>query len=294
VFPGWKGHGSLRRLVPITFVQWSDFPDTTRGIVGQRVHALHARALNHAVEELLAVDGSRTMKIASGEHLAGIWLTALVGPPATIDQQGGIDLTFRKSTQRRGGWMFGEHSWAAFELKSLPGPFRQIERHQKLGDSFSVRFRSAADILLDATDKLTEAIEQLERKVSDPACCKCVFLLIHPFDGLAVEAFSEDPIIGHRLPSPSDSADLDMLWVYWHPGLLAWWSRETHRWTDAILSADPYTAQNVGDEEDPVFRAEGQFLAEVPDSKPSPWWFRVSAVTEAPDKWPPETKGYSG
>jgi hypothetical protein len=46
----------------------------------------------------IAVDGSRTMKIASGEHLAAIWLTAVVGPPATIDQQGGIDLTFHKST----------------------------------------------------------------------------------------------------------------------------------------------------------------------------------------------------
>jgi hypothetical protein len=200
------------------------------------------------------------MKIASGEHLAAIWLTALVGPPATIDQRGGIDLTFCKKSTQHGAWMFGEHSWAAFEVKSLPGPFRQRERHQELGDIFSVRFRSAADILLDATDKLTQAIEQLKRKVSDPSCCKCVFLLIHPFDGLAVEAFNEDPIIGHRLPTPSDSADLDMLWAYWHPGLLAWWSRESHQWTDAILGADPSSTQTVGDEEDPVFRAQGQIL----------------------------------
>ena len=276
--------GGDRRIVPITFVRWSDSPNPAQGVIGQRVHALHPRALDHAVEELLTVDGSRTMKIKSGEHLAAIWLTAVVGPPETIDQQGGIDLTFHKPTQQRGASVFGDHSWAAFEVKSLPGPFRERERHQELGDTFSVRFRPAADILLDATDKLAEAIEQLKRKVSDAACCKCVFLLIHPLDGLAVEAFSEDPIMGHRLPTRRTLLILTCSGCTGIPGLLAWWSRESHQWTDVILGADPYSAQNVGDEEDPVFRAEGQFLAELPESKPSPWWFRVSAVTEAPDE----------
>jgi hypothetical protein len=61
------------------------------------------------------------MKIKSGEHLAAIWLTAVVGPPETIDRQSGIDLTFHKPTQQRGASVFGDHSWAAFEVKSLPG-----------------------------------------------------------------------------------------------------------------------------------------------------------------------------
>jgi hypothetical protein len=46
---------------------------------------------------LLDVDGSRTMKVASGEHLAAILLTAVVGAPESIDQHGGIDLTFHKA-----------------------------------------------------------------------------------------------------------------------------------------------------------------------------------------------------
>jgi hypothetical protein len=61
--------GGDRRLVPIMFVRWSDSPNPAQGVIGQRVHALHPRALDHAVEELLTVDGSRTIKIKSGEHL---------------------------------------------------------------------------------------------------------------------------------------------------------------------------------------------------------------------------------
>jgi hypothetical protein len=45
------------------------------------VVAIGPRALDYAVDELLGVDGSRTTKVASGEHLAAILLTALVGPP---------------------------------------------------------------------------------------------------------------------------------------------------------------------------------------------------------------------
>jgi hypothetical protein len=146
------------------------------------------------------------MKIGSGEHLAAILLTAVVGAPETIDQDGGIDLTFRKSPEQPRAWKFGEHSWAAFEVKSLPGPFREVDRHIEVGEGFTVVVRSAADILQDATEKVADAIDQLTRKVGeDPTCCRCVFLLIHPFDGLAAEAFSGDLVIGHKLPVPSNS-----------------------------------------------------------------------------------------
>jgi hypothetical protein len=68
----------------------------------------------------------------------------------------------------------------------LPGPFREVDRHIEVGEGFTVVVRSAADILQDATEKVADAIDQLTRKVGeDPTCCRCVFLLIHPFDGLA-------------------------------------------------------------------------------------------------------------
>jgi hypothetical protein len=45
--------------------------------------------VDQAIDELLGVAGSRMMKIASGEHLAAILLTALVGAPESIDQDRG-------------------------------------------------------------------------------------------------------------------------------------------------------------------------------------------------------------
>jgi hypothetical protein len=78
--------------------------------------------------------------------------------------------------------------------------------------------------------------------------------------------------------APSSSVDLDMMWVYWHPGLLAWWSRENQSWTDLLFAADP--DDTFGGDDDPVFRAEERFLAEAGYTYSSPWLFRISAVTE--------------
>jgi hypothetical protein len=266
-------------LDPVAFARWSEPPDPDRGIVGHRIVAVHPQALDYAVDQLLRVDGSRTMKIASGEHLAAILLTALAGVPETIDQDGGVDLTFRRSPEHR-AWEFGEHSWAAVEVKSFPGPYRKLDRKIQLGEVFTTRFRTAADILQDATGVVVDAINQLTLKVGeDTTCCKCVFLVIHPFEGLAVEAFSSDPVIGHRLPSPSNSVDFDMLLVFWHPVHLAWWSREAQRWTDLIFGADPDNHSDVDD--DPVLRAEQRFLAKAGYTRSSPWLFEISSVTEA-------------
>jgi hypothetical protein len=155
-----------------------------------------------------------------------------------------------------------------------------VDRHIQLGEVFTTQVRAAADILEDATEKVVEAINQLTLKVGEDATCsKCVFLVVHPFDGLAAEAFSSDPVIGHRLPSPSNSADFDMLWVFWHPVHLAWWSREDQCWTDLIFGVDP-DSRFDGDD-NPVSRAEQRFLAEAGYLNSSPWLFEISSVTEA-------------
>lgn len=154
-----------------------------------------------------------------------------------------------------------------------------MDRHIQLGEAFTSQVRAAADILEDATEKVVEAINQLTLKVGeDLSCCKCVFLLIHPFDGLAAEAFSGDPVIGHKLPAPSNSVDLDMLWVYWHPHLLAWWSREDQCWTDLFFAEDP--DDRFDGDDGPVFRAEERFLAKAGYTGSSPWLFRLSANTD--------------
>jgi hypothetical protein len=121
------------------FARSSEPPDPDRGFVGHRIVAIHPRALDYAVDELLGVDGSRTMKIGSGEHLAAILLTALVGAPETIDRDGGVDLTFLRAPEHR-GWKFGDHSWVAVEAKSFPGPYRKVDRHIQAGKSSLPKF----------------------------------------------------------------------------------------------------------------------------------------------------------
>jgi hypothetical protein len=243
------------------------------------VQAVHPLTLDWAVEELLKVDGSRTMKVRSGEHLAAIALTGMVGAPDGIDQLGGVDLIFRRSPQRH-AWIFGDHAWAAVEVKSLPGPYRQAEHHQQPGDTFTTTFRSAAEVLQATSDTVAVAIDQLNRKVSgDLTCCRCVFLIIHPFDGPVVEAWDDMPIIGHWLPTLLDSVDLDLLCVLWHPGLLAWWSQENRYWTNVIVAADP-DGRFEAEEADPWFRAEGTFLAKAGYTELSPWRFKLTAKTQ--------------
>jgi hypothetical protein len=162
-------------------------------------------------------------------------------------------------------------------VKSLPGPFRKVDRHIELGDAFTAVVRAAADILQDATGTLVGAISQLTRKVgADTTCCKCVFLLIHPFDGLGSGSSQQRSRDWPRLPSPSNSVDFDMLWVFWHPVHLAWWSRADQCWTDLIFGVDPNNRFDGDD--DPVFRAEERFLAEAGYLRSSPWLFGISSA----------------
>jgi hypothetical protein len=70
-----------------------------------------------------------------------------------------------------------------------------------------------------------------------------------------------------------------MLWVFWHPAHLAWWSREAQCWTDLIFGVDPDNGFDGDD--DPVLRAEERFLAAGGYIRSSPWLFKISSVTEA-------------
>ena len=70
-----------------------------------------------------------------------------------------------------------------------------------------------------------------------------------------------------------------MLWVVWHPGQLAWWSRVDQCWTDLIFAEDP--DNRFDSDDDPVSRAEERFLAKAGYTGSSPWLFRLSANTNA-------------
>jgi hypothetical protein len=255
-------------------VMWLPKTSAGQSVVGHRVIAIHPDALMHAVDELRAVGPAvRHLKIRAGEHLAALVLTAVCGPPTSIDTAGEVDLLFDREAPGTQNWWFGDHGRAAVEVKSYAGDFREVESRMQLGDAHTVMVRSALDILADATVQIDSAIEALERR-TDPKTSKNVFLIIHPFDAVAVEAYDELPVIGHQLPDVDASVDLDTLWILWHPGILTMWSQRDRRWTDVLFAVehDPPQATRSRDL-DALQQAENAFLSAIDHRKGSPWLF---------------------
>jgi hypothetical protein len=110
-------------------------------------------------------------------------------------------LTFFRLSLARDRRTVGQCFRSAFEVKSLRGDYQRIERQMQPGDDFSLRVQSAAEILAAAASQISQAVDQLSRKLpTDHDYCKSIFLLIHPFDGIAAEIFDDAPVIGHLLP----------------------------------------------------------------------------------------------
>jgi hypothetical protein len=184
-----------------------------------------------------------SLKVRSGEHLALLLCTALlVTMPKEVDVNGGVDLSF-DLRDNRFPVLTRKSARAAFEVKSLPGPFREAEARMQLGDSFSCQVESAASIFERATPILERAYWSLQRKAG-PDILYNVFLIVHPFDGFAVEL--PRVVMANALPSPSPALDgLDSIWVLWIPEHLTIWSRESRDWTQVFYTCiDPETDQS--------------------------------------------------
>ena len=109
--------------------------------------------------------------------------------------------------------------------------------------------------------------------------------MIHPFDAVAVEAYSGDmpPIfIGHLLPHLSPSVKIDTLWVLWHPDMLVVWSTADQRWTDILFAVEQVpskSSENYGLA--PLQEAESAFLEAIGHVGGSPWMFGFTPREEA-------------
>jgi hypothetical protein len=260
---------------------WIAKSTAEKDIVGHRALALHPDALKHAVKQLVQVKGaSNHLKIRAGEHLAAILLTAVCGPPTQIDRSGGVDLVFeRGQTPEHFTWHFGDHDRADFEVKSFAGDFRRAESRMQPGDSHRVVVQTVFDVLTDATTTLERAVRSLLDK-SAQLTSKNVFLIVHPFEAVAAEAYDDLVFIGHVLPKLSPTVDLDSLWILWHPDKLAMWSRDDQRWTDVLFALPhnpPYTSPEK-DSDTPLQDAEAAFLSAINYKSNSPWQFGFSAA----------------
>lgn len=258
---------------------------------GGHVIAISHRTVRWAVDQLLGLGTSTLahLKIRSGEHLAAILLTAFIGSaPRSVDTGGEVDLLFELGALDGRHELLGSLPLASFEVKSIAGPFREVDsRIDRMSDSgvdarglgVSVKVERADEILIDARPLLRKAEARLSVKVGD-AVSKHAFLIVHPFDRFALEAVTH-PIVAPLLEPLPDVTRLDTVWVLWVPDHLTMWSRNKSVWTEMFFRAatkdevihGPHAELSV------LQDAESEFLARVRPSYGSPYLFGLVAKT---------------
>lgn len=241
------------------------------------------RTLWWAVDELTRLNAADLahLRVRSGEHVAAILLTAFLRrAPAAIDVDGGVDLLFDLAEQpadMRTTVNLGD--LAAFEIKSLPGVFRRQDAHARIGDSHLTMLKSAEDIIQSALPSVRSAARSLDRK-SEPTWSRNAFIIVHPFDDLAIEMVNEE-ILASTLTPLAEASDLGLrtVWVLWVPDHLTMWSVVEERWTEMNFRGVNPTEDLEADLDGLAIlqRAEARFLQEVGSEQDSPYIFRLTA-----------------
>jgi hypothetical protein len=256
---------------------------TDPGPIGSHVLATWHRTLAWAVDEIvrqLSPSQLSKLKVGSGEHLAAIITTAFLHvAPKEVDFSGGTDLLFQipdGTRQKNSMEPYGVNGdgRAAFEIKSLPGGFREFNARAKPGDQHGAYITSVNDVLRQARPQIEDARAQLLRKTEE-GTSRNIFLVVHLLEHPTVECLQEY-IIAHHLDPLKDIQDIDTVWVLWVPGHLTLWSAHNNRWTNLI-----FDATNPGEDLDVEMLTvlqdvEAEYLARVGNSKGSPYVFGLT------------------
>lgn len=239
--------------------------------------------LGRAVRSLAAHPDARHLDVRAGEHLAGIVLTAFNGLPASVDTDGGLDFVFHRPARPR-SWQLGHSSVAAVEVKSSPGTFRHKESKMAVGAELTIPVTTAAELLAGCTDVVLRAVDALDRKAR-PGWSRHVFLILHPFDGIAAESLdNEAGFLADRLPPIDHGLGLDSLWVLFHSmSVTLRWSAAESRWSNMVFAL---WGPDDGPEPPGLLRdlaeAESLLLELLDHAQGSPWMFDVTQAE--PDK----------
>lgn len=267
--------------------------------IGSYVIVVWHRILPWAVTEVvrvLTIEKTRKLKVSSGEHLAAILATSVLATaPTSIDSAGGLDLVFdltnsipeRRVHPRLG---LGHASFADFEVKSLPGKFREfdaaLDRFLEAGGTpdgkeFRVLVTSANTVLRnEERDMIRKAKRQLDKK-SRPGHSKNVFLVGHLFDCMTVEFFEAPVVMAHLLEPLSDIEGIDSVWVLWGFGHLVVWSAEDQQWVNVIFGG---SSDDAAPNHDALFQQfEAEFLKQTNNPKGSPYLFDMTTLDEDDD-----------
>lgn len=266
-----------------------------KGPIGSYV-VVRCRTLSWAVTEIvgtLSPDQISELKIPSGEHLAAILVTSFLGAaPRSIDSAGETDLIFEVPQSLSGDTLgrrlgLGNAQFADFEIKSLPGRFREhdaaINRAQEAGDEpdgsvFIATVTSVNTVLRGARDTILRARRQLDKKAK-PGHSKNIFLVAHFFEHFTVECY-ESQFIAHLLEPLGDVVGIDSVWVLWAPTHLVVWSSEHQAWTNLWFeNTDPNDVAPSHDESlELLQQIELEFLKQTNSPKGSPYVFSLTAA----------------
>ena len=268
---------------------------SSEDVAGRLSVVIWNRTLWWAVDELvekLTPKQLRTLKVRSGEHLAAILTTTFLRTaPAQVDTMGGVDLWFdltQAQEPRPVGLLPARATHAAFEVKSLPGGYREFDAASDrdaargvdpIGRSIEGMMRAAKDVLREARLSLEDARNQLLSKPRGEGTSMNVFLVVHLLDYLTAECF-EDFVIGPYLDPLEDIDDIDTVWVLWPPHHLTMWSRERREWMNLMFDAmnpDEVSARQQRPIAIPVLlEAEQYFLTRTGRTDRSPYFFEVT------------------
>lgn len=250
--------------------------------------AIGHQTVDWAVDQLAGMDQAKVdgLKIRSGEHLAALLLTSFLGaPPVETDTSGGVDLLFRIPTDASANLLVPAGTTAAVEVKSVPGDFREYDSAtSRWGDErpptdqgIRVVVQSADAVLSNARPLIHKAATKLS-EVRD-ADTRHIFLLVHPFDQLALEVI-EEPLVAAVLQPPAGLQGVDFLWVLWVPDQLTVWSVADESWCQMIFSAfDPECPPTDSGWRSILQTAEERFLFTIKYTSGSPYLFG----TETPE-----------
>ncbi len=247
-------------------------------------HGLVSQAVADVVH-VLGIGDQAKLKVGSGEHLAAILVSAFLGiPPVAVDTNGGSDLVFEVTTvsAELAENLVGRADvrFADFEVKSLPGSFREFDakldrdieaRVDPRQPEFTTTVVSADDVIRNIGSKMIErAREQLARK-STSERSRNVFLVSHFFDYPIVE-IKEMPLLAHCLTPLGLEDGVDSVWVLFAPYSLAVWSRATNQWAHLIISVKSRRKAKISI----LQRIESEFLKQTGKAMKSPYAIDVN------------------
>ena len=267
--------------------------------VGSYVVAIHHQTLSWAVHEVrraLSIEDVDKLKIRAGEHIGAVLTTAFLGcAPIGIDRAGQPDLVFDLTRSMPtdspiSSLGLANTQFADFEVKSLPGRFREfdaaIDRDLQRGNdpesrTFTAVVRSANDVLArEGRAAIDDALGQLNRK-SEADHSKNIFLIAHLFDYPIVE-MNDAPLMAHQLDPLVDVVGTDTVWVLWAPYCLTMWSAQDTKWVNLLFTAvnqdEDYQADMHG--LDLLQHVEAEFLRQTGSKTNSPYVFRLNATAD--------------